>query len=589
MSPLKIQRPPEWGIEPVPPTHRIMGFIDYFALWSSLGVGLLVFLAGSLLVPGLGLKQAFLAILLGTVVGNILLALAGYVGSREAIPTMVLLRPVLGIRGSYIPTLLNILQLIGWGAFEVIIMAQAASQISQKLFGFSAFVPWVAFFSIWCTLMAIGGPLMVVRDWIEKFAIWLVYGITIYLTWYLFSHYDITALWRKPGTGELTFLIGVDLVIAMPISWMPLVADYNRFARKAGSAFWGTYLGYLVANVWFYALGALFILALGTQDLIPAILSLAGGMIALILILVDETDNAFADIYSAAVSAQNIIPKVPQWVLVTLVGLICLILGAKVPIDQYKNFLLLIGSVFVPLFGVLAAHYFFVEKGRYRVEEIYQPKGRYWYAEGFNWKGLVAWALGIATYHAVVKFIPWLGASIPSFVVAFLAHWVLNLKIVIEARKVAYAVVLTALVVVFSPFYVPVGITKIQPAQHMINVIAAVLVGPWYALAVATAAAIIRNALNLGTIFAFPGGMIGAFLAGWAYRLSRNIYLAALAEVIGTGLIASTLSALVIGPVFLKKTMALGTFILAFSASTIAGSILGVLILLGLKRAGFRW
>lgn len=158
-----------------------------------------------------------------------------------------------------------------------------------------------------------------------------------------------------------------------------------------------------------------------------------------------------------------------------------------------------------------------------------------------------------------------------------------------EARKVAYAVVLTALAVALSPFFIPVGITKIYPVQHMVNVISGVILGPWYALAVATATAIIRNALNLGTIFAFPGGMIGAFLAGWAYRLSRNIYLAALAEIIGTGLIASTLSALVIGPVFLKKTMALGTFIIAFSASTIAGSILGVLILLGLKRAGFRW
>ncbi|MCS7285983.1 MAG: putative hydroxymethylpyrimidine transporter CytX [Anaerolineae bacterium] len=428
MSPIKIQRPPEWGIEPVPPPHRIMGFIDYFALWSSLGVGLLVFLAGSLLVPGLGLSQAMLAIVLGTLIGNALLALAGYIGSREAIPTMVLLRPVLGIRGSYLPTILNILQLIGWGAFEVIIMAEAASQITEKLLGFSAFVPWVAFFSIWCTLMAIGGPLMVVREWIEKFAIWLVYGITIYLTWYLLSRYDIPALWRKPGTGELPFLIGLDLVIAMPISWMPLVADYNRFARKAGSAFWGTYLGYFVANVWFYALGALFILALGTRELIPAILSLTGGMVALVLILVDETDNAFADIYSAAVSGQNILPRVPQWVLVVITGLICFILGITVPIAQYENFLLLIGSVFVPLFGVLAAHYFFVEKGKYRTEELYQPRGSYWFAGGFNWKGLVAWILGLVTYQAVVRLIPWLGASIPSFVVAFAIHLALNFR-----------------------------------------------------------------------------------------------------------------------------------------------------------------
>ena len=158
-----------------------------------------------------------------------------------------------------------------------------------------------------------------------------------------------------------------------------------------------------------------------------------------------------------------------------------------------------------------------------------------------------------------------------------------------QTRKTAYAVVLTALAVALASFYIPIGITKCYPAQHMVNVLGAVLLGPWYALAVATAAAIIRNALNLGTIFAFPGGMIGAFLAGWAYRLSKNIYIAALGEVTGTGLIGATVSALLVGPVFLKKTMALGTFILAFSASTIAGSIIGVLILLGLRRAGMRW
>jgi len=428
MALLRIQRPPEWGIEPVPQEHRIMGFLDYFALWSSLGVGLLVLLAGTLLVPGLGLGQALLAILVGTLVGNFLLAIAGLVGSRESVPTMVLLRPVLGIRGSYIPTVLNILQLIGWGAFEIIIMAEAADKISQTLFGFSNYVLWVAFFAIFCTLLAIGGPLVVVRQWLEKFAIWLVYATTIYLTWYLVSHYDIGALLRQPGTGEMPFWIAVDLVIAMPISWMPLVADYNRFARRAGPAFWGTYIGYFVANVWFYALGALFILALGTGDLIPAILALAGGWVALILILVDETDNAFADIYSAAVSGQNILSRTRQWLLAVIVGVICFVLGVSVPIAEYENFLLLIGSVFVPLFGVLAAHYFFVEKGRYETAELYKSGGRYWYAGGFGWKGLVAWFLGIAVYHLVANALPWLGASLPSFVIAFLAHLALSYR-----------------------------------------------------------------------------------------------------------------------------------------------------------------
>ncbi len=423
---MKIQAPPEWGIEPVPESHRILRFPDYFALWSSLGVGLLVLLAGTLLVPGLGLGQALLAILIGSVIGSLLLAVAGVVGSDHAIPTMVMFRPVLGIRGSYLPTVLNIVQLIGWGAFEVIIMAQAASGITQKLFGVSAYLPWALFFALWCTLLALGGPLAVVRQWIEKFAIWLVYGISLYLTIYLFTHYDVGALLRAPGTGEMPFWLAVDLVVAMPISWMPLVADYNRFARRSGPAFWGTFLGYTVANTWFYALGALFVLALQTADLIPAILGVAGGWLALLLILVDETDNGFADIYSAAVSGQNLFPRARQWWLIVAVGAICFLLAATVDIAQYEHFLLLIGSVFVPLFGVLAADYFLLRRRQYDVAELYRLAGRYGYRGGFNLWAILAWALGVAAYHLIANLLPWLGASVPSFLLALVVYWALG-------------------------------------------------------------------------------------------------------------------------------------------------------------------
>ena len=422
---MKIQAPPEWGIEPVPESHRILGFPDYLALWSSLGVGLLVLLAGTLLVPGLGLGQALLAILVGSIIGSLLLAVAGVVGSDQAIPTMVMLRPVLGIRGSYIPSVLNIIQLIGWGAFEVIIMAEAANGISRTL-GLSAYPLWALFFALWCTLLALGGPLAVVRQWIEKFAIWLVYGITIYLTVYLFTHYDIGVLLRAPGSGEMPFWLAVDLVVAMPISWMPLVADYNRFARRSGPAFWGTFLGYTVANTWFYALGALFVLALQTADLIPAILSVAGGWLALLLILVDETDNGFADIYSAAVSGQNLVPRARQWWLTVAVGAICFLLAVTVPITRYENFLLLIGSVFVPLFGVLAADYFLLRRRRYETEELYHPAGRYWYLGGFNPWALLAWAVGVAAYHLIASRLPWLGASVPSFLISLVLYGILG-------------------------------------------------------------------------------------------------------------------------------------------------------------------
>ncbi|MFQ6015850.1 MAG: putative hydroxymethylpyrimidine transporter CytX [Anaerolineae bacterium] len=423
----QIQAPPEWGIEPIPKEHRSLRFLDYFVLWSSLGVGLLVLEAGALLVPGLSLGQALLAIIIGTVIGNLLLALAGAVGSDNAIPTMVMLRPVLGQRGSFLPTLLNLAQLIGWTAFELWVMALAADRISQQLFGYSNFYLWLAIFAVWCTLLAVGGPLVVIRQWLEKFGVWVVYGVTIWMTWYLFTTFDIGALLQQVGTGEFPFWLAVDLVVAMPISWMPLVADYNRFSRTTTGAFWGTYLGYLVANVWFYALGALFILALKMpsptpENLAAAIMAMTGGLVALAVILVDETDNCFADIYSAAVSIQNILPQARQRMLVIILGAVGFVLAGVLTMAQYFNFLLLIGSVFVPLFGILAADYFVLRRRRYLVPQMYVSKGSYWYQGGVNWVAAVAWVIGIALYHYIARALPDLGASIPSFAATFLLY-----------------------------------------------------------------------------------------------------------------------------------------------------------------------
>ena len=421
--------PAEWGIQPVPQAARRLRLTDYAILWADLGIGLLVLVAGSLLVPGLGLGQALLAIVVGTVVGNLLLALAGVVGSDLGVPTMVALRPALGVRGSWLPSALNVVQLVGWAAFEILIMAQAANAIVQTLFGWSHYLVWVGVFAVVATYMAVAGPVAVVKTWLEKVGVWAVLATTLWLTWYLVTHYDVGALLAQAGTGDLTFLGGVDLVVAMPVSWLPLVADYSRFARRTSSAFWGTYLGYFVANVWFYALGAVLMLGLKLQDpfdLIPGIAALAGGWLALLIILVDETDNAFANIYSTAVSTQNIFPRLPFRAVAVGVGAVCAVLAATLPLAEYEWFLLLIGSIFVPLFGVLAADYFLLRRRRYAVGELYRVAGAYWYRNGVNVAGVVAWGLGIATYQLAATQWPWLGATLPSFGVALVAYLVLS-------------------------------------------------------------------------------------------------------------------------------------------------------------------
>ncbi len=410
MSRLKIRAPPEWGGEPVPKKYKILRGVDFFVLWSSLGVGLLVLVAGSLLVPGLSLLDALIVSLIGSIIGSILLASAGLIGARYGVPTMVSLRPILGVRGSYIPTALNVLQLVGWTAFELMIMGQAASNISGQFLGEHTQMFWIIIFALWCTGLAIGGPLIFVRKWLERVAIWLVYFSTVWITVQVFSSPRVWETLFLPGDGSLPILLALDLVIAMPISWWPLISDYNRFSSTARGGFVGTFLGYMVANTWFYFLGAALVSVMGIQDIISSIALLLFGNLALIFILVDETDNCFADIYSAAVSAQNVAPRARQWKLVISIAALGAILAVVTPMAQYEWFLLMIGGLFVPLLGVLVADYALtVKRGGYAIEEFYHK------AAGIKPSNLVAWVAGIITYFTLVELYPQVGASIPSF------------------------------------------------------------------------------------------------------------------------------------------------------------------------------
>ena len=128
---VSIRNPPEWSIEPVPPRYRFLRGIDYFVLWSSLGVGLLVFSAGSFLTAA-KFSDAILAIIIGSIAGSLLLALAGKIGSDHAVPSLISARPSFGIQGSYLPAILNVMQLIGWTTFEIMIMSKAAEMLAGR-------------------------------------------------------------------------------------------------------------------------------------------------------------------------------------------------------------------------------------------------------------------------------------------------------------------------------------------------------------------------------------------------------------------------------------------------------------------------
>jgi putative hydroxymethylpyrimidine transporter CytX len=445
---------PSWGITPVPRDIRRLSTLDLVVLWGDLAVGLLVLAAGALLVPALSLPQAILAIVLGSAVGCLPLALVGMAGAREGVPGMVLFRPVLGLRGSWLPSILNFVQLVGWTALEMWAMGRVANAVSKQVLDLDAPILWLIVVAVLCTGLALGGPIVVVRRWMERFGIYVMGALGAWLTYRLATAGDLAALWRQPGDGGLPFVLAVDLVIAMPMSWLPLAADYNRFSRSGAGSFSGTYWGYFAGNAWFFTLGALLVLvADATPDaegIGTAVITLAGGTVLLLVLLVGETDEAFADIYSAAVSAQNVFPRVSQRVLTGIVGMVGLGLAAFLSMGAYQFFLLLVGSVFVPLFGVFVACYFFLGGSRFDEDDLFDRGGPYWFREGVNWVAMIPWALGFIVYQWSVPTGPdwwtatveqvmhdWLhvpvplfdsalGASLPSFLVATVLALVLG-------------------------------------------------------------------------------------------------------------------------------------------------------------------
>ena len=424
---------PNWGIEPVPERLRVLGVVDQFLLWSNLGVSLLVIVIGSFLVPGLSLRDAAVAILLGSAIGNLMLAGAGLIGADARVPGMVLLRAPLGRLGSYAPTALNVVQCLGWATFELIIIAAAAAALSDELFGFTAQPLWTLVFGGVAAVLALMGPVGVVRRFIRKFAVYFVIASLVYLTWWALDTGGVRELWNRPGEGGTTIWHGMDLVIAVTVSWVPLIADYTRFSRDRRSAFFGAGLGYFVAGTWMLGLGAVLVLTRGVSEPteLPAAVAAAGlaAALALLAITVDETDEAFANIYSSGVSAQNVLQHVPQRMLVGAAAVIATVTALAIDLRDYQTFLLLLGAFFVPLFGVLLAHWS-LAGAHYEPRDVFQ-------APAFRAELLAAWLAGFLVYQWLVPIGPawWLdlvdgirpathgldaiGASVPSFAVSF--------------------------------------------------------------------------------------------------------------------------------------------------------------------------
>jgi nucleobase:cation symporter-1, NCS1 family len=419
---------PGFTLDTTPP--RPLGLVDQIALWGSFGMSLLlpvaaVFVLRPFGVPPMSLPAAMTAVVVGSVLGAAALGLAAVPGAVTGAPAMVLLRGLFGRRGSAVPTALNLMQCVGWACLEVLIIGEAATRLTDP----SLRPLWTIIAGAIAIVMAIW-PLGLVRQ-LRRWAVWLVL---------LASTYLLVALVRQglPAVGDGSwsgFWLGVDVVVALPISWAPLAADYARHSRSSAAAFGGAFVGYGVACIAYFTLGLLALVTVVTgdtvltEDVVAGLVAVPLGTLAVVVLLLGETDKAFGNIYSTAMSVQNLAPRLDRRVLAVAVGAVAIGVALLIDVVAYENFLFLLGSVFVPLFAVVVVEFFVVRR---QSQWDVSPSAR------GTWAYAIPWVLGFVTYQAVnpgtvswwaswwasaretIEFAPetWMSASLLSFAVA---------------------------------------------------------------------------------------------------------------------------------------------------------------------------
>ncbi len=409
------------------PATRSLGLTDQLGMWGNLGVSLLGF-TGAIFVldPGgtgsltLSFAAGLLALVVGTVLGTLAVSVAAIPGAETGAPAMMLLRGLFGTKPSWLPTILNIVQLVGWTTFELVTVSTALQQVVG---GVPRWV-WVVAGGLITTGLALR-PLGWIRV-LRKYVIVAVVVAMVYLAVQLLRH-PMPSFTHGSFNG---FWLAVDGVVSVSVSWVPVAADYSRHSRRVKDAVIGSFVGYSLTQIACYVVGmiALVTVAAGDPDRVfGAFIAVPVGGLAFAVLAVRELDQSFVDTYSTAVSVQNLRPRWDRRVVAVVVGAVATVLTLALDVNDYYNFLVLLGSVFVPLLGVLAVDYFVVSRRRWDLGESARPR----------WAMLVPWAAGFVAYQLInpgyigwwarmwadlrwFEVRTWMSASLLSFLVAAL-------------------------------------------------------------------------------------------------------------------------------------------------------------------------
>lgn len=370
-------------------------------IWFGAGVSIAEILTGTYFAP-LGFTKGSLAIIVGHVIGCVLLFLAGLIGGYTGKSAMETVKMSFGQKGCLLFAVLNVLQLVGWTAIMIYDGAIAVNGIIQT-------GVWM-----WCLVI---GVLIIVwlligianLDKVNRVAMAALFVLTLVLCKVIFfSGKSISVV----SSDSLSFGAAVELSVAMPLSWLPLISDYTRAAKEPLKATAVSAITYGIISCWMYVIGMGAAILTGEYDIAQIMVKAGLGIVGLLIIVFSTVTTTFLDAYSAGVSSETIFSRSNgKWVaiIVTIIGTLGAILY---PMDDITDFLYLIGSVFAPMIAVQIADYFILKKDD--SERM------------IDWKNMVVWLLGFLLYRMLMRIDTPVGNTLPDILLTIVLSLTVN-------------------------------------------------------------------------------------------------------------------------------------------------------------------
>lgn len=372
--------------------ERRTSLVENGLIWFGAGVSIAEILTGTYF-SSLGFGRGLAAILIGHVIGCLMLFLAGVIGGKSRLSAMETVKSSFGNKGGQFFAILNVLQLVGWTAIMIYDGALAVD-------GMVSTGRW-----LWCLII---GALIVV--WIligitnlgkiNTAAMVLLFILTLVLCKVIFFDGNVI---QSTADDSLSFGAAVELAVAMPLSWLPLISDYTREAEKPVKATAVSAIVYGIVSCWMYVIGMGAALFTGESDIAQILLKAGLSIAGLLIIVFSTVTTTFLDAYSAGISSESIFSKIKgkyAAIVVTIIGTVGAILF---PMDDITDFLYLIGSVFAPMIAIQIADFFLLHRDRRK--------------NAFDWRNLIIWVIGFVLYRLLMRVDLPVGNTLPDMVI----------------------------------------------------------------------------------------------------------------------------------------------------------------------------